>query len=56
MFTFAQNFFNGKQISTETGIRFYTEAGIFILEQNTDVSADVFDHVFWGFHDSIFYV
>ena len=56
MFTFAQNIFNGQQISAETGIGFYIKAGIFLLEQNIGFSADVFHHVLWDLSYRTFYV
>lgn len=56
MFTFAQNIFHGKRISTETGIRSYTEAGIFLLEQDTGFSADVLYHIFWNYDDRIIFL
>jgi hypothetical protein len=54
MFTFAQIFFDAEQISSETGNRFYTEAGFFLLEQDFDFSTDVFHFLLWDFSYCIF--
>lgn len=56
MITFAQNFFDAEQISTETGTRFYTEAGIFLLEQDINFSVDVFHHIFWNPFNGILFL
>ncbi|CEJ67744.1 hypothetical protein BN1195_00020 [Chryseobacterium oranimense G311] len=54
MITFAEIFFNAEQISSETGNRFYTEAGFFLLEQDSFLSVNIFNLLFRNFFYSGF--